>query len=520
MTATEQRQLAHRFGGEWQQCPGLQPCGRCQPRHCEFGDWGEWYGQEACNGLRFRRRSVNTTSNECGAPCSGPKVETEEFRNPDCQLDEQDCVFSDWSEWTGCGSKRDQSTRHREIASPPSGAGRSCSGGLEETKPCGGPEPVPCLLSDWRDWTECSVLGFIMLTFGSPQCPEEVQHVFFGSIGRLDYSVEFALGCCWGHVVPCFMQSSWGRSHGRAHVNAVMCEEATSPLFLLTLGLVLLLMLSFSRTCLVLYRLLRLCFRCRGASRSSPGRAGSSPEAPLLQADKAEDKTEAEVVNIAEVMGELDERARTKGFVPAGDNNNNALFVEYIFQEYATDWRLWVLLERCSSCTLPVLLCLWVFFTFGFFYYHSGHCTDGTTWKWGLSGMISFLLFVGSQSLSFGHSCVRYVLPRDCGGPEVLVDLRAVRDVPQGGLDRQHSERLITWFHDPADYFFRGEKRPRVFSRSYCSVRVGPVDKDKVLAMHYYFKSVDCAHAGNSGDFCLCRIFFLPPLSAMISSGL
>jgi len=114
--------------------------------------------------------------------------------------------------------------------------------------------------------------------------------------------------------------------------------------------------------------------------------------------------------------------------------------------------------------------------------------------------MISFLLFVGSQSLSFGHSCVRYVLPRDCGGPEVLVDLRAVRDVPQGGLDRQHSERLITWFHDPADYFFRGEKRPRVFSRSYCSVRVGPVDKDKVLAMHYYFKSVDCAHAGNSGE--------------------
>uniref|UniRef100_A0A7S4VRZ9 Spondin-like TSP1 domain-containing protein n=1 Tax=Alexandrium monilatum TaxID=311494 RepID=A0A7S4VRZ9_9DINO len=143
----------------WGLCPDLPTCEECTPVDCKFADWGEWYDSEGhCTGLKFRERSISSVNNECGAPCTGPKIESRDHVREDCLLDVRHCVLSDWSAWSTCTDTMGQVYRKRTVLSPPRNGGEPCTGSTQETMACGRDlVPKPCILSDWEEWTSCSV---------------------------------------------------------------------------------------------------------------------------------------------------------------------------------------------------------------------------------------------------------------------------------------------------------------------------------------------------------------------------
>mmetsp|Transcript_51336 Transcript_51336/g.123063 ORF Transcript_51336/g.123063 Transcript_51336/m.123063 type:complete len:1666 (+) Transcript_51336:75-5072(+) len=143
---------------QFDDCPDQTRCVACTPVDCLFTEWSRWYDGAGCIGLRFRHRSIQVRNNECGFPCYGSKMESELLAEPkpECLKKQQDCVFSSWSQWSVCKSQVDQAIRERHIDREPLHNGEPCKGSSKETRPCGGPEPMPCILSDWHEWTPCS----------------------------------------------------------------------------------------------------------------------------------------------------------------------------------------------------------------------------------------------------------------------------------------------------------------------------------------------------------------------------
>jgi len=138
-------------------CDELPSCTQeCEPRQCQFSAWAEWYDAGGCSGLCLRHRGIQISSNECGAPCVGPQIESKACEKEACILESQDCSLSVWSDWSGCGSEVDQKYRHRSVLAQPKGYGMPCGGNLNETSPCDARHPVDCLFAEWGQWTECS----------------------------------------------------------------------------------------------------------------------------------------------------------------------------------------------------------------------------------------------------------------------------------------------------------------------------------------------------------------------------
>lgn len=157
------------LGGD--ECPQTyietQPCNEnpCHPRQdCVLSDWGTW---KACStscgmGQQVRQRTVTQEASADGEGCVG---ETEEQQpcthNPACTPD-ADCVWEDWSEWSGCTCDCDggQRTRDRKVLTSPTGNGKLCEPMAKHeiapcnTAPCG--ECVSAAWSDWGPFSECS----------------------------------------------------------------------------------------------------------------------------------------------------------------------------------------------------------------------------------------------------------------------------------------------------------------------------------------------------------------------------
>jgi len=145
------------FQEQWDNCPGLEPCGPCVPRDCTMGPWNPWQLQGGCTGLQLRHREVEVTANHCGQPCNEALTETAEYVLDECKPKGQDCKFSTWQEWSECKNKKDQSMRIRTVEQSPQEGGKNCRGALKETRPCGGPKDTNCHVGDWHEWTSCSV---------------------------------------------------------------------------------------------------------------------------------------------------------------------------------------------------------------------------------------------------------------------------------------------------------------------------------------------------------------------------
>lgn len=141
---------------EWSHCEDAPLCQACSPIDCLFSHWSNWYPGGGCVGLKFRHRSIAVNNNRCGLPCYGNTIESQPFPQPQCSAGTKDCIFSVWSEWSACADEMDQSVRSRRIETPPTAGGQPCKGTLKETRPCGGPDSEPCVLSPWHEWTACS----------------------------------------------------------------------------------------------------------------------------------------------------------------------------------------------------------------------------------------------------------------------------------------------------------------------------------------------------------------------------
>ncbi|CAK0879240.1 unnamed protein product [Prorocentrum cordatum] len=60
----------------WVECESQPTCPSCAPQDCIFSEWDEWTVGEGCTGLCERRRTIMRASNECGKPCEGTRVQT------------------------------------------------------------------------------------------------------------------------------------------------------------------------------------------------------------------------------------------------------------------------------------------------------------------------------------------------------------------------------------------------------------------------------------------------------------
>mmetsp|Transcript_40498 Transcript_40498/g.128156 ORF Transcript_40498/g.128156 Transcript_40498/m.128156 type:complete len:1542 (-) Transcript_40498:50-4675(-) len=145
------------YDEQWGACADLPACSSCTPQDCRFADWSDWYTEGECTGIRFRRRALDLQNNQCGSPCTGAKIQSEEDPQGQCLATTADCAFSPWSAWSQCNNPEDQAMRERKIQSMSSKDGTPCTGSVKETKACSPvPVSVPCQFAPWQEWTSCS----------------------------------------------------------------------------------------------------------------------------------------------------------------------------------------------------------------------------------------------------------------------------------------------------------------------------------------------------------------------------
>lgn len=154
----------------------MQPCSQ---QNCTDGKWGQWSEWSPCSasmdgGTTFRIREMVQMADQCGCPPTGEHREVG-FCNTQSSVENKDCSFEDWSEWSACTSTCDGITqRHRKIKVYGRGVGHWCGKddgpeAMKETWPCNpGPNqdapeecrdnapPEDCKLTDWTDWSVCS----------------------------------------------------------------------------------------------------------------------------------------------------------------------------------------------------------------------------------------------------------------------------------------------------------------------------------------------------------------------------
>jgi len=130
------------------------------PVACVWDSWADW---SPCStfcgtGYKVRRRSELIKRQAGGLPCPGLAMETEDCATAACP---EDCEMSDWSEWTNCTVTCGEGTQQRErsVKLEGSNGGSDCSHmDRKSTRPClPGNCAVDCKWADWQEWNTCSV---------------------------------------------------------------------------------------------------------------------------------------------------------------------------------------------------------------------------------------------------------------------------------------------------------------------------------------------------------------------------
>ena len=136
---------------EWRQCQG-PPC----QEDCVMSNWSQWSACSAdCDeGSRSRTRFNIKPAKNGGRQC-GPAEEWEACNNGPCA---QDCVMSEWSAWSQCSADcgEGRRARTRSILTPAKNGGISC-GPAEEWEACNDrPCAQDCVMAEWSQWSQCS----------------------------------------------------------------------------------------------------------------------------------------------------------------------------------------------------------------------------------------------------------------------------------------------------------------------------------------------------------------------------
>ncbi|KAI1889472.1 hypothetical protein AGOR_G00163220 [Albula goreensis] len=128
----------------------------CSPSSCIVTEWGEW---DTCSatcgvGMKRRERMVKMPPLD-GSLCTAEVVEVEKCMMPECHT--IPCMLSPWSDWSDCSVScgMGMRTRQRMLKSPAELG--ECVEELEQVEKCMLPEcPTDCMVSEWSEWSQCN----------------------------------------------------------------------------------------------------------------------------------------------------------------------------------------------------------------------------------------------------------------------------------------------------------------------------------------------------------------------------
>uniref|UniRef100_A0AAZ3P2F1 Spondin-1 n=1 Tax=Oncorhynchus tshawytscha TaxID=74940 RepID=A0AAZ3P2F1_ONCTS len=124
---------------------------------CTMSEWITWSPcSMSCGmGLRSRERYVKQFPDD-GSVCTLPTEENEKcIVNEECNT--IPCMLSPWSDWSDCSVTcgKGMRTRQRVLKSPVELG--ECIEDLEQVEKCMLPEcPTDCMVSEWTEWSECN----------------------------------------------------------------------------------------------------------------------------------------------------------------------------------------------------------------------------------------------------------------------------------------------------------------------------------------------------------------------------
>lgn len=128
----------------------------CEPSSCIVTEWGEW---EECSatcgmGMKKRHRMIKMTPAD-GSMCKAETSEVEKCMMPECHT--IPCVLSPWSDWSDCSVTCGKGTRTRQrMLKSPAELG-DCNEELKQVEKCMLPEcPINCELTEWSHWSDCN----------------------------------------------------------------------------------------------------------------------------------------------------------------------------------------------------------------------------------------------------------------------------------------------------------------------------------------------------------------------------
>ncbi|XP_078491513.1 thrombospondin type-1 domain-containing protein 7A isoform X1 [Ciona intestinalis] len=141
-------------------CPALRQTKVCNirkcPVPCQVSDWEHWSACSETCGVGVAIRSRNITRHPAHGAPSCPALQ----QNKTCNLRTcpVPCLISDWTGWGMCSKTcgAGEFIRTRNITRNAAHGAPSCPA-LQQTQVCNIRKcPVPCIVSDWNDWSACS----------------------------------------------------------------------------------------------------------------------------------------------------------------------------------------------------------------------------------------------------------------------------------------------------------------------------------------------------------------------------